>query len=65
MSANFEEILWRAHENFEEQNKVLESSTIIVNFCIIIIIIIICLWFRASLIYINNCQSRCNTKQCI
>ena len=41
MSINFEEILWRAHENFEEQNKVLEFSTIIVNCCIIIIIIII------------------------
>ena len=22
-----------------------------------------CLWFRASLIYINNCPMRCNTKQ--
>ena len=25
----------------------------------------LCLWFRASLIYINNCQTRCNTKQSI
>jgi len=24
---------------------------------------ILCLWFRASLIYINNCRTRCNTKQ--
>ena len=24
-----------------------------------------CLWFRASLIYINNCPTRCNTKQSI
>ena len=24
---------------------------------------ILCLWFRASLIYINNCLTRCNTKQ--
>jgi len=23
----------------------------------------ICLWFHASLIYINNCPTRCNTKQ--
>jgi len=23
----------------------------------------LCLWFRASLIYINNCPIRCNTKQ--
>ena len=23
---------------------------------------ILCLWFRASLIYINNCTTRCNTK---
>jgi len=23
---------------------------------------ILCLWFRASLIYINNCPTRCNTK---
>ena len=26
---------------------------------------ILCLWFRASLIYINNCPMRCNTKQSI
>ena len=25
--------------------------------------LILCLWFRASLIYINNCPTRCNTKQ--
>ena len=24
-----------------------------------------CFWFRASLIYINNCPTRCNTKQSI
>jgi hypothetical protein len=33
---HFEEIIPRAHENFEEQNKVLESSIIITNYCIII-----------------------------
>jgi len=27
--------------------------------------IILCLWFRASLIYIDNCPTRCNTKQSI
>jgi len=26
---------------------------------------VLCLWFRASLIYINNCPTRCNTKQSI
>jgi len=26
---------------------------------------ILCLWFRASLIYINSCPTRCNTKQSI
>ena len=26
---------------------------------------IFCLWFRASLIYINSCPTRCNTKQSI
>ena len=26
---------------------------------------ILCLWFRASLIYINNCPTRCNTNQSI
>ena len=26
---------------------------------------LLCLWFRASLICINNCQKRCNTKQSI
>ena len=25
-------------------------------------ILCLCLWFRASLIYINNCPTRCNTK---
>jgi len=33
-----EEILSRAHGNFEEQNKVLESYTIITNYCIFMII---------------------------
>jgi hypothetical protein len=35
---NFEQILLRAPINFEEQNKVLEPSVIITNYCIIIII---------------------------
>jgi len=26
-------------------------------------ILCVCLWFRAMLIYINNCPTRCNTKQ--
>ena len=26
---------------------------------------VLCLWFHASLIYINNCPTRCNTKQSI
>jgi len=26
---------------------------------------ILCLWFRASLIYINNCPTRCNTNQSV
>jgi len=26
---------------------------------------ILCSWFRSSLIYINNCPTRCNTKQSI
>jgi len=29
------------------------------------LVILLCLWFRASLIYINNCPTRCNTKQYI
>ena len=28
-------------------------------------ILILCLWFLASLIYINNCPTRCNTKQSV
>jgi len=28
-------------------------------------VLILCLWFCASLIYINNCPTRCNTKQSI
>jgi len=35
---NFEEIILRADGNFKEQKKVLESSIIIINYCIIIII---------------------------
>jgi hypothetical protein len=35
-STNFEEIPLCAHGNFEQQNKVLESSIIIFNYCIII-----------------------------
>ena len=26
---------------------------------------LLCLWFRASLFYINNCPTRCNTKESI
>jgi len=26
---------------------------------------ILCLWFRASLMYVNNCPTRCNTKQSV
>jgi hypothetical protein len=36
-STNFKEILLHSHGNFEEQNKVLESSISIINYCIIII----------------------------
>ena len=36
-SVNFEKILSRAHGNVEEQNKVLESFIITLNYCIIII----------------------------
>jgi hypothetical protein len=41
LSTNFEEILSRAQGNAEYQNKALESSIIIINYCIFIIIIII------------------------
>ena len=36
----FEEILSRAFRNSEEQNKVLELSISIINYCVIIMIII-------------------------
>jgi len=36
LSINFEEILSRVHRRFKEQNKVLESSIIITDYCIII-----------------------------
>ena len=36
LSVNFEEILSRAHDSFERQNKVLEPSIIIINYWIII-----------------------------
>jgi hypothetical protein len=39
-STDYEEIISRAHGNFQEQKKFLESSTIIINYWIIIIIII-------------------------
>jgi hypothetical protein len=37
MCVGVEEILSRAHRNFWKQNKVLESSTIIIDYYIIII----------------------------
>jgi hypothetical protein len=37
LSINLEEILSRAHGNTEDQNKVLDSSIIIINYCIILI----------------------------
>jgi hypothetical protein len=37
LSVNFEEILSRARGNFGEQNKVLELSIIVTNYCIIIV----------------------------
>jgi len=36
MSTNFKETLSGGYGNFEEQNKVLESLIIIINYCIII-----------------------------
>jgi len=38
ISRNFKKILLLAHGNFEEQNKVLESSTVITNIALIIVI---------------------------
>jgi hypothetical protein len=40
-SIHFEEIPSRDHGNFEEQNEVLESSIIIINYCDIILMRII------------------------
>ena len=38
-SMHFEKILWRTYGNFEEKNKILNSSMIIfITYCIIIII---------------------------
>ena len=37
LSINFEDILSRVHGNTEKQNKVLDSFTIIINYCIILI----------------------------
>ena len=36
LSTHFEEIISRAHGNFEVQNKALEPSVIIINYCIIL-----------------------------
>ena len=36
LSTNFEEILSRAHGNFEKQNKVLDPTLIIINYCIVV-----------------------------
>jgi hypothetical protein len=41
LSVNFEGILSGSYGNFEEHNKVLEPSIITINYCIVIIIIII------------------------
>ena len=51
LSINFEEILSRAHWNFEQQSRVLEPSTITVNHSIIII--------NAHYNNITNGQSHC------
>jgi len=48
-SINFEEILSRALGGFEEQDKVLECSVIIINFWIIIIIIIINAYYNYTI----------------
>ena len=36
LSINFEEILSRVHGYFEKQNKVLEPTLIIINYCIVV-----------------------------
>jgi len=38
LSINFEEILSHTLGNFEKQNKALEPSMIIINYCVIIVI---------------------------
>jgi len=35
------------------------------QFEILDVLSVLCFWFRALLIYINNCPTRCNTKQSI
>ena len=49
---NSEEIPSRGHENFEEQNKVLDCSMIIINYCFIVIINAYCIYI--VLIVINS-----------
>ena len=56
MSINFKEILSGDHGNFEEQNKVLESLIIIINYCIIIMNYIISAQY--NYIFLTNVYSR-------
>ena len=57
LSINFEEFLTRAHGNSEDQNKVLDSSIIIVNYCIDVInnikIIYVTLWLVIPVVQIS------------
>ena len=50
---SFDEILWRSHGNFENQNKVLEFYTIIIYYCTIIIVTIIIISSSSISAYYN------------
>jgi hypothetical protein len=64
LSMNFKEIISRDYGNSEKQNKVLEPSIIIINYCIIITIIInahynyIVELMHSTVIFLNTGSSR-------
>ena len=58
-------IIWGGVRNYLVQSSYLHVNCNIRQLYVQTHYIFLCLWFRASLLYINNCPTRCNTNQSI
>jgi hypothetical protein len=58
LSENYEEILSGAHGNFEELRSVLEQPTIIINYVLLLLRIIITAKYRYYIIFIIKSSTR-------